>query len=183
MSKRESSKSEQGAALLHAFVALGSKDLLQNSGFTSVLTWKILGRLQVWQWNAKINPLKERLNRALGQLLAGPPPHLLDVLYFCNSDVMVPHLFTTTTYPKERIPNLCRTPPWLYVQRLCVGEKGGVCVCVCVCKRERVLEFCGGTINCLIWLFTILISPIRKFCFRSIQSCALWLWSWIDVRL
>lgn len=132
MSKRETSKSEKGVALLHASLALGSKDQVPNSGFTSALTWKNFGkssRLQVWPWNARINPLKERLDRPVWQLLSGPPPRFLNVLRWGGCDtawchVLVSH--STTTYPKKNSKSMPSTA--VVVKNALYRRKGGVCV-------------------------------------------------------
>lgn len=90
---------------LHASLALRSKELLQIrvSCYADIEIFGISTRLQTWSWNAKINPLKERLDRAVWQLLPGAPWQCLYVLYrggciTARWHVLDYHQFPTTEF-------------------------------------------------------------------------------------
>lgn len=88
---------------LHASLALRSKELLQIrvSCYADIENFGISTRLQTWPWNAKINPLKERLDRAVWQFLPGAPWRCFYVLYrggciTARCHVLDYHQFPTT---------------------------------------------------------------------------------------
>lgn len=69
----------QKGRLLHLPLALWFGFIPSQVLHADMVNFKLSSRLQTWPWNARINPLKERLGRAVWQFFSAAPPQYLHV--------------------------------------------------------------------------------------------------------